>query len=181
MTSTLEHYLAHYASQTKPDYAVLVTGPWGSGKTFQVLQCLPDDQYWYVSLFGRTSPAEIHDAVLAEIYPKLSKASLVLRELDSVAKAATKVGRLGTAASGILRATLQRKIEPTRILIFDDLERCQLQIEDLLGSINHYIEHHHFRVILICDQTKVPEKISGNEGKAYRPYNSCGATDRPCL
>lgn len=36
----LESYLAYYEARHKPGYAVLVTGAWGVGKTFQVQKAL---------------------------------------------------------------------------------------------------------------------------------------------
>ena len=39
MTTQLEHFLNYYKKTESPGYAVLVTGEWGTGKTFQVQQC----------------------------------------------------------------------------------------------------------------------------------------------
>ncbi|MEO1603432.1 MAG: P-loop NTPase fold protein, partial [Pseudomonadota bacterium] len=52
LTTHLEEYLAHYQTLENPGYAVLVTGEWGSGKTHQIKQVIPDAERYYVSLFG---------------------------------------------------------------------------------------------------------------------------------
>ena len=54
--SHLQDYLEYYCSLEVPQYAVLVTGDWGTGKTYQVRKILPKDKAYYVSLFGRLIP-----------------------------------------------------------------------------------------------------------------------------
>lgn len=48
----LDEYLKYYSTLDAPSYAVLVTGAWGTGKTFQVLECIPKEERIYVSLYG---------------------------------------------------------------------------------------------------------------------------------
>ena len=157
MTSILEQTLTYYQREDNPGYAVLVTGPWGVGKTFQVRSYLEQCQYWYISLFGRTSTNEIHDAVLAQIFPIAPISPSKLGVINVIGRSVLKTKDLGTTLNGVIRATLQGRIKPERTLIFDDLERCELPIKDLLGTLNHYIEHYGFRVILICDDSRMSE------------------------
>ena len=48
----LKSYLDYYKDLDRPGYAVLVTGEWGVGKTYQVQKVLAPEEYIYVSLFG---------------------------------------------------------------------------------------------------------------------------------
>ena len=43
------------------------------------------------------------------------------------------------------------------ILIFDDLERCQIDIGNLLGYINYFVEHQGLKVILVANEDKLLE------------------------
>ena len=74
MPTPLQDYLNYYVGVDEPEYAVLVTGAWGVGKTFQVRSFLPQSTSYYVSLYGLTTTEAIHEAVLAEMAPAVSKA-----------------------------------------------------------------------------------------------------------
>lgn len=41
------------------------------------------------------------------------------------------------------------------ILIFDDLERCSINIINLLGYINFFVEHQSYKVILIANEEEL--------------------------
>jgi len=40
------------------------------------------------------------------------------------------------------------------ILIFDDLERCNIEISSVFGYINHFVEHQELKVIIIANEDK---------------------------
>ncbi len=71
-------YLGYYLSLThSPHYAVLISGPWGVGKTYQVKQFLQRHQpkpekLLYVSLYGLSTLDEIRDALFQAAYPLLT-------------------------------------------------------------------------------------------------------------
>ncbi len=69
----LEEYLKHYCSLNAPGYAVLVTGAWGTGKTFQVKESIPETDRIYVSLYGAQSVEKIHAEVFAADFPSKVK------------------------------------------------------------------------------------------------------------
>ena len=52
------------------------------------------------------------------------------------------------------------KIKGNRIIIFDDIERCKINIEELFGFINDFVEHSNCKVILVSDENKIKEKES---------------------
>jgi len=47
--SQLESYLDYYKSLSNPGYAVLITGAWGVGKTYQVKDALKANEFYYIS------------------------------------------------------------------------------------------------------------------------------------
>lgn len=51
------------------------------------------------------------------------------------------------------------------ILIFDDLERCPMDMEELLGAINAYVEGNEIKTILIANEDYIKEK--GKNDKTY--------------
>ena len=154
MEQSLKHYLEYYSGLTSPEYAILVTGPWGVGKTHQVRKLLPACKSHYISLFGLTSVSEIHDAVLAEVEPTLATAKKYFPAIMSTLSTAIQIPQLTSLTPGIYQALLRKRVKPTKILIFDDLERCTVVAADLLGAINTYIEHHKCQVIIIAHDSR---------------------------
>ena len=64
--SHLKEFLDNYTSLNGPGYVVLVTGAWGTGKTYQVQECIPEDERCYVSLYGvQTVEQPLSDVVVA--------------------------------------------------------------------------------------------------------------------
>jgi KAP family P-loop domain len=41
------------------------------------------------------------------------------------------------------------------ILIFDDLERCKVEISSLLGYINYFVEQQEMKVIIIANESVI--------------------------
>ncbi|WP_417358952.1 MULTISPECIES: P-loop NTPase fold protein [Gammaproteobacteria] len=76
----LADYLSYYQALEAPSYAVLVTGEWGTGKTYQVKHLIPEAERYYVSLFGVQTVEQIHAEVLAAASPKLAKATALIEK-----------------------------------------------------------------------------------------------------
>lgn len=156
----LEEYLKHYASLKAPGYAVLVTGAWGTGKTFQVKACVPEANRIYVSLYGIRSVEQIHAEVFAAAHPSKARTrNFFERFRDKDIGAAGFTVPLGFVPD-IANALLRNELQPERIIIFDDLERSALDLKEVLGAINSYVEHRDFRVIVIAHDD---EKLLGEE------------------
>lgn len=159
MTTHLEEYLSFYQALEEPGYAVLVTGEWGAGKTYQVLKCIPEEKRYYVSLFGVQTVEQLHAEVMAVASPKLSKASASLNQASEKVAAGGGFFALAGLTPSVFNAIFKRDIKPDRTLIFDDIERSGLVIKDLLGVINSYVEHHKFRVVAIAHDEKVAKEF----------------------
>ncbi|WP_445500780.1 hypothetical protein [Microvirga sp. G4-2] len=167
--SHLESYLAYYTSCKDPRYAVLVTGDWGTGKTFQVRKALPDDKAYYVSLFGLNSTDDIVAAVYAAMFPGKARIKNIA---DSIGEMSAEVSGLGSLAvsgltSGLVGAFLRQEVSTDKPIIFDDLERCGLGPKETLGIINLYVEHHGCRVIVIAHDEKLTEEFGETKEKIF--------------
>lgn len=171
----LDYYLD---KQTESEFAVMLDGPWGAGKTHFIKKYLLDRAshtenlgkriHLYASLYGITSPTEITDQFFAQAHPILnSKAS---RLFGSIASKALN-GLVGTDVNSNTenRAALQEMVLKLEgeILIFDDLERCSMPIGDVLGFINTFVEHENLKVIILANESDIPngQKITYNKQK----------------
>ncbi len=153
----LEHYLAYYIGRNDPGYAVLVTGEWGTGKTYQVTKALPESHAYYASLFGLSTPQEIEAEVFARMFPDKAMWKKITDKIPAV-----NVGIPGAVsmpvsslATSLANTFIKNTVDASKPLILDDLERCAIPPKELLGIINRYVEHHKCRVIVIAHDEKI--------------------------
>ena len=153
----VKDYLSYYVDFPQPPgFAVLLNGPWGIGKTRLV-----DDftgtfkdkglRHVRVSLYGLTSLAEIDDALLRALYPLLDN------------RYADWAGRAGKVAIKFFRVDAEIKAndffdkKKIDIFVFDDLERCNIPINTVLGYINEIVEHDQRKVIIIANEAEIKD------------------------
>jgi len=72
----IRDYLDYYCRLDAPDYAVLLSGKWGSGKSHFISQFQEtrseQHQFIYVSLYGLQNTSQISDAFFEHLHPILS-------------------------------------------------------------------------------------------------------------
>ena len=192
----------------KPDYAVLITGDWGSGKTHFIKKYLGGDkkivENWltdcekhivlYVSLFGTKSRADMDSRVLEKLHPILmSKKIKVFTSsfpiIGMIAGASSpvpggavvgeRIGKDFQCFTEAFRESLlkekQEKDFKNLVVVFDDVERADMPLPELLGYLNEYVEHLQVPCILLADENVWKEinesqkihqkKITGNVGE----------------
>ncbi|WP_275782669.1 hypothetical protein [Pararhizobium gei] len=168
-TTSIEDYLSYYIGLDAPGYAVLVTGDWGSGKTFQVRRVLPDTHAYYVSLFGLNSAEEVETLVFSKMFPKASAVKKIADKVGTLNVAAPNVGTLGIAglATLITNSFIKEEVDTSKPIVFDDLERSPVDKARLLGVINRYVEHHGCRVIVIAHDDKLVGEFNDAKEKVF--------------
>lgn len=153
----LAKILRNYRNNEKPGYALLITGAWGVGKTHEITKryLLPSSIY-YVSLFGLKDVDQIHSNVFAKMHPIHSFIKNSTKSLEGGDVAAGILTlNIGNILPGIANALIKSEVKNDRIIVFDDFERCSIDIKDRLGAINTYVEHHDCRVIVISNDEKI--------------------------
>ena len=90
----VKNYLKEYVNyENNLEYAVLLKGKWGSGKTFFIkifIEELKEIKFVYVSLFGLKTIEEVHEKIFESFHPLLS--SKGTKFLSSILKGAIKFG-----------------------------------------------------------------------------------------
>ncbi|MDM5065580.1 KAP family NTPase [Aeromonas salmonicida] len=170
----------YFELEQSPEYAILIDGEWGAGKSWFIQKALNDlkensGKYLYVSLYGMRNFSEIEDAFFEQMHPVLSSKGMKItaKILKSTLKATIKLdldgnGDKETATNLSLDSLgLPSYLKNTSgyILVFDDIERCSINIGDLLGYINQFIEHHGYKVVLIANEGEI--KSGGDDDKYY--------------
>lgn len=162
---SLLHFLDRYClSDASPGYAVMLKGPWGSGKTwfinkYQDKLISTGKRTLYVSLFGVSKPSDISDQFFAQIHPMLANAKV--QKTWALAKSLLKgTIKFDLDSDGKDDGALQVAIPELdkwastegAILIFDDLERCVMPLGEILGFINQFVEHDGYRVVVLANE-----------------------------
>lgn len=162
--------LVYYCNECEPVGALLLSGEWGCGKTHLIehdlKEALSDKSVVLrISLFGVSSPEEIHTAVRLgwmEEYCKIKGVDSVAKKIGQGKKFLAKMDFLPEWLRGI--ATTDTSVffpigkemdGKTVVLVFDDLERCRMSSVDVLGVINDYCENHRYHTIVVANQAKI--------------------------
>ncbi|MDF0378524.1 P-loop NTPase fold protein [Methylophilus sp. YYY-1] len=164
-------FLEYYCQLSEsPQYAVLLKGAWGSGKTQFINQFIEKRnsqslKSLLVSTYGMSSFKDIEDEFFRLLHPKLSskKAVLAGKVVKGFLKGALKIdlnndGREdGTISPTIPDINLPDYLTNLEdfVIVFDDLERSNINILKLLGYINHLVEHGGHKVILIANEDEI--------------------------
>lgn len=148
------------------NYAVLIDGDWGTGKTYfiqkSIIPTLEGSGYMpiYISLYGVNSTDTVSQKIALSILTnKLpsDKRTVAKQCLPAIGSFVLPIGQTLLNATGIsiLEPLFKSPVEDIpwdtifkkfndsrkRIFIFDDLERCSLPINEILGYINSLVEH----------------------------------------
>lgn len=165
--------LLYYCREIEPVGALLLTGEWGCGKTYliehELKDALTDNAVVLrVSLFGISSPEEIHNAVKnawIEAYCKVKGIDVVAEKVGEGQKLFAELKFLPEWVRGIVSTnvtaffSINKKMEDKPvILVFDDLERCRMCSVDVLGIINDYCENQKYHTIIVANQEKIKTK-----------------------
>lgn len=146
-----------YLDANRTDYAVMISGDWGSGKTYLLKENIyseiknKDLRLIYVSLIGLNSEEKLQKKIYENINPfyHTNKKSQIATEADALEQMINE------------EKELKLDIPQNIVLCFDDLERINSEFfETAMGYINTFIEHAKIKSIFMCDELKLTEKIS---------------------
>lgn len=180
-----------YYLKNDSNYAIMITGEWGIGKTYYFKNKLTKQitetptfknakkkyKPIIVSLFGLSSIEEIQTEIFLSLFPLLKNKKVKLGA--SIGKSLVKgiLKLKGWDEYGqILSETETNKNDWINfneiVLCFDDFERMSdnLSIEELIGFINSLVENESIKVIILANEDKISkenyhalkEKVIGN-------------------
>lgn len=178
-----------YITDENTDSAILINGEWGSGKTFFVKNKIINEyenkryskfkkkiKFIYVSTYGVKAINELDNkifySIIGDLLPKkIKKYNAILEKgissIYDIVKAFKELPNIPKDSIRNLLDILQKKKQKDYILVFDDLERCEMPIAELLGYINEFVEHKSIKTILIANEKEILKKkmYSNNELK----------------
>ena len=178
----IENIVTRYVQSENTDYALLIHGPWGSGKTyylknglFSVIKRVKRDekhcyQPLYISLNGISSYEDISNQILFSrlgLTASISSSFGLVKSLIEISSAVPVPAVKAISAAlrsigGMAARTASRTLSLSNcVLCFDDLERLdnKLLAHSVLGYINtNYLEHNHIKTIFVCNETEVSKR-----------------------
>lgn len=168
-SNEIESVIEEYLKNPRAEYAVMIDGEWGSGKTYflthSLLQIVENidmgknkrRKYAYVTLYGVKSIDEVSREIVFQYFGKKHKKKT--ETADTIVETASN---LITASLGAVNIDLS-KIKDTLtkinindwIICFDDLERCCIPINEILGYMNGLVEHNKCKVIVLANEKEI--------------------------
>jgi len=196
----IKKIVTDYIKAENTDYAIMITGVWGSGKTFcwnhTLKQAIGEikipgqeagNEKKYssarVSLFGLTDVNQIRQRMLEacvtdKVDSKLfsfvkNKKNIIGRIVSGLTrKAAKKYADIEEEElAEIYAIACNLTVLKNTVFCFDDLERLNPQlIQDTLGYINSLIEAEHLKIIVLCNEDELFSAEEINEEIQYKKY-----------
>ena len=169
-----------YVRSDYTDYAVMINGEWGSGKTYfwnhkiknkiESMQ-LNGKQYTtiYMSLYGISNLEEISKKIFIETTQLMDKNLKKFMQTNNKT-AIPEYAKTGLDMANFFGVTQNGdRVDygeffstDDKVLCFDDLERANVDVIDILGYINNFVEHDHIKTIIICNEKELSTKLKSN-------------------
>lgn len=194
----MNRFIADYLQNDKTTFAMMLSGEWGTGKSFYIKGSLENyvknwkqqlidkgkgNSRWeqlknkhqikkydciIVSLYGLSSISEISQRIYFEMRTILKNKSEKLTSAQAAGKIigktllnafSSKIGfDIETDAGSFDK--IYESIDLTgKLLVFEDVERTKIDLEDFFGYVNNLCEQDGVKVLLIADEEKVREKL----------------------
>ena len=169
-----------YVRSDYTDYAIMINGEWGSGKTYfwnnQVKKKIESLKLngkkfttIYMSLYGISNLEEISKKIFMETSQLMDRNlrrymnTKGITTIPEYAKTGIDMANLfGSSSNGGRIDYNEFFSTDDKVLCFDDLERANVDVIDILGYINNFVEHDHIKTIIICNEKELSTKIKNN-------------------
>tara|TARA_R110002051_G_scaffold24622_2_gene60891 strand:+ start:83 stop:1927 length:1845 start_codon:yes stop_codon:yes gene_type:complete len=177
-TAHIEKIIEKYLKKENTQSAILINGVWGSGKTFYLKSQLKkiiernNLKVIYISLNGMSSIDNLDHKLFLHLIPKLGEnQSDLVKNIANIstnlANAATKL-LFKTEATDLLKGSTVKSFNFEKYCIcLDDLERCKIPIDELIGYLSDFTEHKHTKCLILADEVKI-KKQKSNKNIAHK-------------
>lgn len=188
----LNQYILHYMTEDKTKSAIMLTAPWGTGKSYYIqnelkpflekdengkIKCL------IVSLYGLKDLFEVSKALYLESrFGFLNKSSEKVTTgkfaVTTLLKGVTSFFSIDLSHPDGEKQELFESVDLSgKLIILEDLERSGIDILEVLGYVNNLVEQDVVKVLLVANEDEIiqykPIEIENKEGqKTFELFNS---------
>ena len=173
-----------YVRDDMAQYAILIDSPWGSGKTYLYEHHLvdavttavvdgPPKENVYISLYGIATIDALAKQLMTNfmLHLKWKKSNGTKEALNAangmlaIASKAVSVSINDMVNMDMSKVSTMKELSKVKnfVICFDDLERCTIPVDEVLGFIDNLIEHCGCKVIILADEENI--------GKIYTNSN----------
>lgn len=179
--------IKEYVDNSIYNYAVLIDGEWGCGKTYFIEKKLMSSiekyekeksesaenykskKVIYISLYGLKRTEDISRMIYINAYDVLKKVDnktvkTIVHHIGTGVRIASDVIKnyVGIDADNAIDNISENLDMKKFIIIFDDLERANCDINEILGYINNFVEHDNTKVIIVANEYEIGKSARQN-------------------
>ncbi len=175
----MNHLLGSFEDYLKKntDYAFMIDGNWGAGKTFylntKISELLNKMGYSlvYISLNGLRTTEEVNKHIFfstSKLFNGDSFKKIEESKYGKLIKSFSKLSLdLGMTYAGLNQTKILFEefisINPKVLLCFDDLERSQINIDELMGLVNSFLEKDSSKILILTNETELISNVNRQE------------------
>lgn len=166
----LTEYILHYTNKNKTNYAIMMNGEWGIGKSYYIKNDLVEalkkenKKCIIISLYRLQKTSEISSIIILEkMFMNKKKLKNVISIGGNITTTLIKSYaenqgiKLNTDGKGLDKLKKLVNLSNT-LIILEDVERTMIPIEELFGYINNMVEQDHVKVLLVCNENEIIRK-----------------------
>lgn len=175
----LNQYILHYLTEDKTKSAIMLTGPWGTGKSYYIQNELKPflekkenggHSCVIVSLYGLKDTAEISKSIYLGTRMKFltaasEKSTTVTFAGETIIKGIAGAFGVDLSVSERSLKRLYSSVNLTgKLVVLEDLERSGIDILEVLGYVNNLVEQDGVKILLVANEEELiqytPLKVS---------------------
>ena len=166
----LNQYILHYLTEDKTKSAIMLTGPWGTGKSYYIQNELKPflekkenggHSCVIVSLYGLKDTAEISKSIYLGTRMKFLTAAS--EKSPTVTFAGETIIKGIAGAFGVDLSVSERSLKRLyasvnltgKLVVLEDLERSGIDILEVLGYVNNLVEQDGVKVLLVANEEEL--------------------------
>lgn len=166
----LNQYILHYLTEDKTKSAIMLTGPWGTGKSYYIQNELKPflekkenggHSCVIVSLYGLKDTAEISKSIYLGTRMKFltaasEKSTTVTFAGETIIKGIAGAFGVDLSVSEESLKRLYASVNLTgKLVVLEDLERSGIDILEVLGYVNNLVEQDGVKVLLVANEEEL--------------------------
>ena len=175
----IKEEVLRYINDNLYNYAILIDGEWGSGKTFFIKNTLSKEiekqeegrkkprAIKYISLYGCKTLDDVQENIA---WSFAEKARAKIKKQARWGKTGDNISENVLLSSKKIGNAILKKYLPETsvykiasdwlnlgefIFIFDDLERCDCALNEVFGFFNELVEHENTKVIIVANEKEL--------------------------
>ncbi len=132
------------------------------------------ETFLYISLYGIKDTTEIDAKISQEILLPFFREENAGSIITDFALGLTKyipvdvINKHWSKAIDKIRKKFDKNKQDSKIMIFDDIERCHIPHQELFGYLNSFVEHKKQKVVLLSHEGKLFENVGEENTKKYK-------------